>query len=477
MSKQSIKNVTPFLILLAVVIGAIFVAPGASFDPASVVDEAKVPKYTYNSGDIAWMLVSCAFVFLMTPALAFFYGGMVARKNVLSTMIKSTVAAGIISVLWVVVQFSLCFGDSIGVVKDATGKVITGGFIGNPSTFFMFKNVMNGEPWSLAATIPLPLFAFFQLMFAIITPGLVVGAVAERIRFSSYTLFIVLFAVLIYAPLAHMAWHPDGLMFNWGVLDFAGGTVVHISAGMAALAGAIVLKRRRSVAAGTPAVPAANIPYVLIGTGLLWFGWFGFNAGSAVGSGSLAVYAFATTNTAAAAAGLAWMFLDVFRGKKPSVLGFCIGAVVGLVAITPAAGFVGVPQALFIGFIAAIVSNLVAEFLKHKTKLDDPLDVFACHGLGGITGMLLTGVFGDKNVNSLVLDGQFLIQVKGMLLSVTYSFIVAFILFKLINFILPLRVTEEEEEEGLDASQHDEKYVQGTLLVKTDSGLVEKSVS
>lgn len=464
MSKQSIKNVTPFLLLLAVVVGALFVAPGASFDPNSVIDEAtKAPKYTYNSGDIAWMLVSCAFVFLMTPALAFFYGGMVARKNVLSTMIKSTVAAGIVSVLWIVVQFSLCFGKSIG------------GFIGDPRTFFMFKDVMNGEPWSLATTIPLPLFSFFQLMFAIITPGLVVGAVAERIRFSSYSLFIVLFAVLVYSPLAHMAWHPDGLMFKWGVLDFAGGTVVHISAGMAALAGAIVLKRRRSVVAGNAAVPAANIPYVLIGTGLLWFGWFGFNAGSAVGSGSLAVYAFATTNTAAAAAGLSWMFLDVFRGKKPSVLGFCIGAVVGLVAITPAAGFVGVPQALFIGFIAAIVSNVVAEFLKSHTKLDDPLDVFACHGLGGMTGMLLTGVFGDKNVNSLVVDGQFLIQLKGMLLSASYSFIVAFIIFKLINLILPLRVTEEEEEEGLDATQHDEKYVQGTLLVKTESGLQEKA--
>jgi len=467
MSKQSIKNVTPFLVLLAVSIGALFFAPGASFDPASVVDPAtKAPTYTYNSGDIAWMLVSCAFVFLMTPALAFFYGGMVARKNVLSTMIKSTVAAGIVSVLWIVVQFSLCFGKDIN------------GIIGDPRTFFMFKDVMNGAPileGGTAMTIPLPLFSFFQLMFAIITPGLVVGAVAERIRFSSYTLFIVLFAVLVYAPLCHMAWHPKGLMAGWGVLDFAGGTVVHISAGMAALAGAIVLKRRRSVVAGTPAVPPSNIPYVLIGTGLLWFGWFGFNAGSAIGSGSLAVYAFATTNTAAAAAGLAWMFLDVFRGKKPSVLGFCIGAVVGLVAITPAAGFVGVPQAMFIGFVAAIVSNIVAEFLKHKTKLDDPLDVFACHGLGGITGMLLTGVFGDHNVNPLVKEtGQFMIQVKGMLLSVTFSFVAAFIIFKLINFILPLRVSSEEEDEGLDASQHDEKYLQGTLLVKNAGAVEEK---
>ncbi|MBN8782670.1 MAG: ammonia channel protein [Sphingobacteriales bacterium SCN 48-20] len=454
MPKLSIKQIAPFLVLTAVAVAAIFVTPGTAFDPSSVVENG-APKYTYDSGDIAWMLVSCAFVFLMTPALAFFYGGMVGRKNVLSTMIKSTVSAGIISVLWVVVQFSLCFGKSIN------------GIIGDPSTFFFFKNVMNGEPWPLASTIPLPLFAFFQLMFAIITPGLVVGAVAERIRFSSYTLFIVLFGVLVYAPLAHMAWHPEGLMFQWGVQDFAGGTVVHISAGMAALAGALVLKPRKNKTASSP----ANIPYVLIGTGLLWFGWFGFNAGSAVGAGSLAVYAFATTNTAAAAAGLAWMFFDVVRGKKPSVLGFCIGAVVGLVAITPAAGFVGVPQAIFIGFVAAIVSNYVAEVLKHRTKLDDPLDVFACHGLGGMTGMLLTGVFSmTAPGESALFKSQFPIQLVGMVVAVSYSFIVSFILFKVINWVMPMRVSEQEEESGLDASQHDEKYFQGHLIVNGTNG-------
>jgi len=458
MSKSTFKSVAPFLILAGVAIAAIFIKPDASFDPASVLGaDGKTPKYVYSSGDISWMLVSCAFVFLMTPALAFFYGGMVGRKNVLSTMIKSTVAAGVISVLWIVVQFSLCFGKSFH------------GFIGDPRTFLFFKGVMSGEPWSLAATIPLPLFSFFQLMFAIITPGLVVGAVAERIRFTAYILFIVLFGILVYAPLAHMAWHPNGIMFKWGVLDFAGGTVVHISAGMAALAGALVLKPRKLTATAP-----ANIPYVLIGTGLLWFGWFGFNAGSAVGAGSLAVYAFATTNTAAAAAGLAWMFLDVMRGKKPSVLGFCIGAVVGLVAITPAAGFVGVPQAIFIGFIASIVSNTVAEFLKHKTKLDDTLDVFACHGLGGMTGMLLTGLLGSKTVNAAVLEGQFLIQLKGMAVAVAYSFVVSFIIFKFINFIVPLRVSEAEEAEGLDASQHNENYTQGTLLVKKEGTLVEE---
>ncbi len=462
MSTKTAKQVAPFLILLLIAVAAIFMKPAAAFDPATVLGEDGIPKYTYNSGDIAWMLVSCAFVFLMTPALAFFYGGMVGRKNVLSTMIKSTVSAGIISVFWVVIQFSLCFGDSIG------------GVIGNPSTFTFFKGVMEGEPWPLASTIPLPLFAFFQLMFAIITPGLVVGAVAERIRFSSYTLFIVLFGALVYAPLAHMAWHPDGLMFNWGVQDFAGGTVVHISAGMAALAGALVLKPRKSTTLASP----ANIPYVLIGTGLLWFGWFGFNAGSAVGAGSLGVYAFATTNTAAAAAGLSWMFLDVIRGKKPSVLGFCIGAVVGLVAITPAAGFVGVPHALFIGFTAAIISNIVAEFLKHKTKLDDPLDVFACHGIGGITGMLLTGLFSMvKPGESALFPSQFPIQLVGMLVAVAYSFTVSFIIFKFINLVLPMRVTQQEEAEGLDATQHNEKYLQGTLLVHHNGTVEEKTLA
>lgn len=461
MSTTKVKQVVPFILLLGVAVAAIFVSPASSFDPSTVLGEdGKTPKYIYNSGDIAWMLVSSALVFLMTPALAFFYGGMVGRKNVLSTMIKSTVSAGIISVLWIVVQFSLCFGDTLG------------GFIGNPETFLFFKNVMNGEPWVAASSIPLPLFSFFQLMFAIITPSLVVGAVAERIRFSSYSLFIVLFGVLVYAPLCHMAWHPAGLMAKWGVLDFAGGTVVHISAGMAALAGAIVLKPRKTIGTHGP----ANIPYVLIGTGLLWFGWFGFNAGSAVSSGAAAVYAFATTNTAAAAAGLSWMFLDVIRGKKPSVLGFCIGAVVGLVAITPAAGFVGVPQALFIGFIAAAISNFVAELFKKKTKVDDVLDVFACHGIGGISGMLLTGIFGSKAVNSLVQDGQFLIQLKGMALAVSFSFLVSFIIFKVINLILPMRVNEQEEAEGLDASQHDEKYLQGTLLVHNNGSVEEKTV-
>jgi Amt family ammonium transporter len=390
-------------------------------------------------------------VFLMTPGLAFFYGGMVHRKNVISTMIKSVVAAGVVSILWVIVGYSLCFGPSIG------------GFIGNPTTHLFFKGVNSGAPWSLAPTIPLSLFALFQLMFAIITPGLVVGAVAERIRFTAYILFIALFSLLVYAPIAHWTWHPDGFLFKMGVLDFAGGTVVHISAGCAALAGALVLKRRQSHIKQLE-VPPANIPYVLIGTGLLWFGWFGFNAGSAGAANALSVSAFATTNTAAAAAGLSWMFFDVLRGKKPSVLGFCIGAVVGLVAITPAAGFVAIPQSIFIGVIAAIVSNL-ASYYKSKSSLDDTLDVFPCHGIGGMVGILMTGIFATKTVNSGGNDGLFygnaaffLTQLKAMVIVVVYSFVVSFMIFKFINFILPLRVSSEEEELGLDATQHNEKY-------------------
>jgi Amt family ammonium transporter len=459
MKKVSFKQIAPFLILALVALTSIFIPSLPSFN-----DDGK-----YNAADTAWLIVATALVFLMTPGLAFFYGGMVHRKNVLSTMIKSLIAAGIVSVIWVVVGYSLCFGSDIG------------GFIGNPMDHLFFKGIASGAPWSLAPTIPLTLFALFQLMFAVITPGLVVGAVAERIKFTAYVLFSVLFCVLVYAPLAHWSWHPDGFLAKMGALDFAGGTVVHISAGCAALAGAMVLKRRK-VHIAHKEIPPANIPYVLIGTGLLWFGWFGFNAGSAAAANALSVSAFATTNTAAAAAGLSWMFFDVLKGKKPSVLGFCIGAVVGLVAITPAAGFVAIPQSIFIGVVAAIISNF-AVYIKSKSTLDDTLDVFPCHGIGGMVGMLMTGIFATKTVNPAGNDGLFygnpaffFTQVKAMLIAVSYSFVVSFLIFKFIDFILPLRVTEEEEDLGLDASQHDEKYLQGTLLVTTNGVISEKMV-
>ncbi|MET1056960.1 MAG: ammonium transporter [Pedobacter sp.] len=455
MNKIQLKQIVPFVIFAIVAIAALFVPLHPNFD------EGK-----YNAADVGWIMVATALVFLMTPGLAFFYGGMVHRKNVLSTMIKSIVSAGVISVLWVTVGFSLAFGDTIH------------GFIGNPSTYLFFDGVNSGHAWSLAPTIPLTLFALFQLMFAIITPGLVVGAVAERIRFTSYIAFIVLFALFVYSPLAHWTWHPEGILFKMGVLDFAGGTVVHISAGMAALAGAIVLKRRK-VHMEHQEIPPSNIPYVLIGTGLLWFGWFGFNAGSALGSTSLAVSAFATTNIAAGAGGLSWMFFDVLRGRKPSVLGFCIGAVVGLVAITPGAGFVAIPHSIFIGALAAIISNLAVSW-KQKTTLDDTLDVFPCHGVGGIVGMLLTGVFATKTVNPAGVDGWFygnpeffFTQLKGVLIVGIFSFVVSFLIFKIINIFQPIRVSSEEEEEGLDVSQHNEKYSQGTLIVMSTGVEVE----
>jgi ammonium transporter, Amt family len=457
MKKHNSYQIAPFLVLMLIAIIAIFVPSVAGF-----MDTGK-----YNSADIAWVIVATALVFLMTPGLAFFYGGMVHRKNILSTMIKSFVATGVVSILWITIGFSLAFGHSIG------------GIIGNPFTYLFFKGVSSAAPWSLAPTIPLMLFALFQMMFAIITPSLVVGAVAERTRFSSYILFIVMFSLFVYAPIAHWTWNPDGFLFKWGVLDFAGGTVVHISAGCAALAGAIVLKRRK-VHLDHKEMPPSNIPYVLIGTGLLWFGWFGFNAGSALAANPLAVSAFATTNTAAAAGGLAWMFFDILKGKKPSVLGFCIGAVVGLVAITPGAGYVGIPQSIFIGTVGALISN-IAVYYKSKSILDDTLDVFPCHGVGGIVGMILTGVFATKAVNIGGNDGLFygnpsffFTQLKGLGIVVAYSFLASYGIFKFINWVMPLRVSLEDEELGLDASQHNEKYLQGTLLVEHDGALKEE---
>ncbi|MES2734190.1 MAG: ammonium transporter [Bacteroidota bacterium] len=437
-------NIFPLLILVAVGLLATFM-PSI---PTTIVTEG------ISSGDTAWMLCATALVLFMTPGLGFFYGGMVNNKNVISTMLQSFVAMGVISILWVVVGFSLSFGDSIG------------GFIGDPRTFFMFKGVLDGKPWSLAATIPLALFAFFQMKFAIITPALITGSFAERVNFRSYVLFMVLFSIFVYAPLAHWTWHPDGFLFKLGVLDFAGGTVVHMSAGWAALAAAIYFKRRKSHETNQ-VLPPANIPFVLLGTGLLWFGWFGFNAGSAVGATTLAVSAFATTNVAASAAGLAWILFDVARGKKLSALGFCIGAVVGLVAITPAAGFVTIPVSIFIGVVAGITSNFFAH-LKSKSTIDDTLDVFPCHGIGGMVGMIMTGIFANKAVNAAAVDGLayggtglFITHLTALAIVSGFAFIVSFGLLKLTDMIIPLRVSAEEEQLGLDASQHEEQVMVG----------------
>ncbi|MGH7496649.1 MAG: ammonium transporter [bacterium] len=403
-----------------------------------------------NSGDVAWMLTATGLVLLMTPGLSFFYGGMVRAKNVISTMLQSFIALGVISILWVVVGFSLAFGESLG----GQGS----GLIGNPLTYFMFSRVGSATHPDLAPTIPLILFALFQLKFAIITPALITGSFAERVRFSGYLLFICLFSIFIYAPIAHWTWHPNGFLRQWGVLDFAGGTVVHMSAGFAALAGALVLGPRKDYSR-EPHAPA-NVPFVILGTGMLWFGWFGFNAGSALAASELATSAFLTTNTASAAAMLAWILFDAIRGRKPSALGACIGAVVGLVAITPAAGYVNVGASIFIGTLASIISNY-AVHLKTKSTIDDTLDVFPCHGVGGTVGMIATGIFAH-NVGLMHGDPKtFLYHLLAIVIVGVYSFGGAYLLYKLTDKIIPLRVFPEHEEIGLDLSQHGETIGNG----------------
>jgi len=394
-----------------------------------------------NFASIAWMITASALVMLMTPGLSFFYGGMVSMKNVISTMLQSFVALGVISILWYIVGFSLAFGDDIY------------GIIGDPRTFFMFDGVGTAKHPTIGTTIPLLLFAAFQLKFAIITPALITGSFAERVRFWGYILFICLWSILVYCPLAHWAWHPDGFLFKWGVLDFAGGTVVHISAGIAALVGAMVLGRRE--VHGKHDFQMINIPYVILGTGLLWFGWFGFNAGSALDANGMAVMAFFNTNLASAAAMVTWILLDTVLNKKPGAFGACVAAVVGLVAITPAAGYVQPEHAMVIGVVASIVSNLAIRY-KSKTTLDDTLDVFPCHGIGGIVGMILTGVFAT---NGGLIHGDwtlFISHMKGLVIVVTYVSAVSWLCYKITALLTPLRLRREQESIGLDVTQHAE---------------------
>ena len=392
-----------------------------------------------DSGDTAWMLVASAFVLLMTPGLSFFYGGMVNKKNIISTMLQSFIALGVVSVLWVVFGFSLAFGESMG------------GIIGNPLTYFAFNNVGSEPNPAFSSTIPFLLFALFQLKFAIITPALITGSFAGRVRFRSYIFFMVLFSIFIYSPLAHMTWHPNGLFRNWGVLDFAGGTVVHMSAGFAALAGAVFLGKRKALFH-----EPANVPFVILGTGLLWFGWFGFNAGSALGANSDAVIAFANTNIASATAMITWVFYERMVGRKMSAVGACIGAVVGLVAITPAAGFVNIGQSMFIGFLASIISNY-AIHLKNRSNVDDTLDVFPSHGIGGIVGMLLTAVFASEVGLIYGETSTFLYHLLALVITAVFCFGGSYLLYMLVDALLTMRVREDQEERGLDISQHGEQ--------------------
>ncbi len=396
-------------------------------------------KNSIDTGDTAWMLVASAFVLLMTPGLSFFYGGMIDKKNVISTMLQSFVALGVISVLWVVIGFSLAFGESIG------------GIIGNPLTYLNFNDVGLDPNPEFSETIPFLLFALFQLKFAIITPALITGSFAGRVRFRSYILFMVLFSIFIYCPLAHMTWHPEGIFRNWGVLDFAGGTVVHMSAGFAALAGTLYLGKRKM-----EGEEHANVPFIILGTGLLWFGWFGFNSGSALGANEDAVAAFSNTNLASATAMVTWIFYERMHGRKMSAVGACIGAVVGLVAITPAAGFVTIGQAIFIGFISSLISNWAIRKMR-KSELDDTLDVFPSHGIGGISGMILTGVFASKVglVNGVY--ETFFYHLLALMICAVFCFFGSLLLFKVVDVILKIRVRPDQEIRGLDISQHGEK--------------------
>lgn len=399
--------------------------------------------------DVAWLLTASSLVLLMTPGLSFFYGGMVGKKNVISTMLQSFICLGVVSLLWIVAGFSLAFGNPIGFNIGSQFYSV----VGNPFSWAFLDHVGVLPHKVMAPTIPFMLFALFQMKFAIITPAIITGSFAERVRFISFLLFICLFTLLIYAPLCHSVWHPTGILGTYfRVKDFAGGTVVHMSAGFAALAGALVLGKRKN----SHHIPT-NIPFVLLGTGMLWFGWFGFNAGSALAANGTAAMAFATTTVASASAMLTWIFFERLNGRKVSALGACIGAVVGLVAITPAAGFVTVPQSVFFGFITAIVSATVLSS-KAMRKIDDTLDVFACHGVGGIMGMILTAIFAQGENASLMHGGWeiFLHHMAALVLVSVFTFFGSLLLFKVTNYFIPLRVSEESEKQGLDLSQHDE---------------------
>ncbi len=405
-----------------------------------------------DSGNTAWVLVSAALVLFMTPGLAFFYGGMVRSKNVLGMLMQNFFAMGLISVIWVVIGFSLAFGDG-------------GKFIGNLD-FAMLKSlsdaktVLPGYVDDFALTIPVLAFVAYQMMFAIITPALITGATADRLKFSAYAVFIGLWSILVYSPVAHWVFSPEGWLFQKGALDFAGGAVVHINAGIAALVLVLVLGKRR----GWPSepMPPHSLPLTLLGTGILWFGWFGFNAGSALGANGLAAQALINTHLAAAAAMLGWLVIEKIRGGHATTLGAASGAVAGLVAITPCAGFVGGVSPLIIGFAAGVVCFLAIQ-LKFKLGYDDSLDVIAVHLVGGILGSILLGVFSDTSVNSLGFDGllfggsELIVnQLIAVGATIAFSGIVSFILAKGIDAVIGLRITPDQENEGMDQSLHTE---------------------
>lgn len=422
-----------FLLLFAI-LGMI-----TEYDP-----ELWTPDENFNHANVAWMITATIFVLMMTPGLSFFYGGMVGQKNVISTILQSFIAMGMISVLWITFGFSLAFGD------DVAGLHI----IGDPTQFFMFKNVGAKINPTICGTIPLALYALFQMKFAIITPSLITGSFAERVRFSAYIVFMALFCILIYCPLAHWTWHPEGFLNKWGVHDFAGGIVVHASSGVAALAGALFMGKRKNNKHENP----ANIPFVILGAALLWLGWFGFNGGSSLAADENAILAFLNTNTAAATAMMTWVIYDCLCGRKPSAMGAAVGSVVGLVAITPLADQVTPGESIMVGLLTTLVCN-TACYLKNRTgRFDDALDVFPTHGLGGIFATVLTGWFmcilHEENADWIGMGYHIL----GLAIVIVYTFVVSMALYWLTNKMTPLRVSAKAEEMGLDMSQHNEHY-------------------
>lgn len=449
-----------FLLMLGISIAGLFISPREGlFDMEN----------DHLFANVAWMITATIFVLMMTPGLSFFYGGMVRVKNVISTMLQSFIVMGVVSVIWVVFGFSLAFGNDIWHV------------IGNPADFFMFDNVgvtnvtdAENEISQIGiatTTIPLALFALFQMKFAIITPSLITGSFAERVHFAGYLLFMVLWTVLVYCPLAHCTWHPDGLFGMMHVHDYAGGIVVHAASGIAALAGALFLGKRTEKSESKP----ANVPFVLLGAALLWLGWFGFNGGSSLAADGIAISAFLNTNTAAATAMVVWIAMDGLRGHKPSAMGAAIGAVVGLVAITPCAGWVTVGQSVCIAFIITVCCNAACSWKSYGKMLDDALDVFPTHGLGGIIGTVLTGIFAydffaasDPEMISRV--EFFRNHILVLLMVFIYTFAASYALYWITDKIIPMRVSKNSEEIGLDRSQHDEIY-------GGETGLAEDSLT
>ncbi len=416
-------------------------APAAAPSEPTLVGTDKI-----NSGDTAWMLTSTALVLMMTiPGLALFYGGMVRKKNVLATLMQSFAITCVVTLLWWVIGYSWAFTPGSAYLGGATRAFMNG--------MTIMKDANKVTVSHLALTIPETVYAMFQLTFAIITPALIAGAFADRMKFSAMLVFMAAWSLLVYCPIAHWVWEPSGWLALKGVLDYAGGTVVHINAGVAGLASCLVLGKR--VGYGKEAMPPHNLTLTLIGASLLWVGWFGFNAGSAVAADGRAGMAMASTQIATAAAALAWMFAEWVSKGKPSVLGIASGAVAGLVAITPASGFVGPTPAVIIGIAAGVGCFVAATSLKKVLGYDDSLDAFGVHGIGGIIGALLTGVFASKEISGS--DGSVITQLWGVGTTVIYGFAVSFILLKVIDMTMGLRVTEEQEREGLDISLHGER--------------------